>query len=292
MAKIKIKNKSKSQDKKAPKTIKIKKPEVKLPDIKVPKFNIKFSKPNFKNLFSGKFFRVFLYILAGVTAFILVDLFVQYLNNDYSVAVINGNRITKNTYHKRLESSYGTTIAQQLIDEEIIRLEAKKAEISVSQEDIDTRLNEIIESIGGEEAYQTALKANNITEADLIAQIELDIISTKIIEPTLEYTDDDIKAFFDQYSSVIFPNETSALEEGEKLSYDQYKDQTKEVFIQQQVENNKYTWLESLKGEYNIQDNSASKPKYGVLSATINIFKNMFNEANTNTTDETTETTE
>ncbi len=281
MAKVKLQNKSKSSN--APKHIlKIKKPNIKFGKVK-----IKLNKPNIKGIFSNKVFKTLLLVLGGVVVFILVDLFVQYLNNGYSVAVVNGTRISMDKYHKRLESSYGTTIAKQLIDEQLINLEAKKADVTVTDEEIDERLKSIIDSVGGDEAYSQALQANNITEKQLIDQIKLDELARKIIEPTLEYTDDDIKAFFDQYSSVIFPNESAALEEGEKLDYELYKDGTKDIFIQQEVENAKYTWLESLTGEYKIQDNSSSKPKYGVLSATINIVKNLINEANSNTKVET-----
>lgn len=263
------------------------KPQKKSKASKAPKYSFKIKKPDLKNIYSSKTFKVLGIVFGAIVIFILVDLSVQYLNNGYSVAVVNGSRISMNKYHERLESSYGTTIAKQLIDEQLINLEAKKADVTVSDEEIDERLNSIIESVGGQEAYAQALLANNITEEQLIDQITLDELARKIIEPTLEYTEDDIKAFFEQYSSVIYPNESAALEEGEKLDYELYKDDVKDVFIQQEVENAKYAWLESLTTEYKIQDNSASKPKYGVLSATINIVKSLVNEANSNTEVET-----
>lgn len=276
------------KQKKSPKAqenvIKIKKPKIKIvtPKIKIAKPNIKFTKPNFKSFFSSKVFKTILYVLAGIVVFILVDLFVQYLNNGYSVAVINGSRISKARYYRELEATYGSTVASQLIDEKLITLEAKKAGVQATDEEINTQLDEIIKSVGGQEAYESALTANNITEKQLKDDIRLDILAREILEPTIKYTDDDVKAFFEQYSSAMFPTESAALEEGEKLDYELYKDQVKNYYIRQQVENEKYKWLESLKSEYSIQDNSVSKPKYGVLKATINIFKNLFEEANSN----------
>lgn len=289
------KEKKQKKSSKAPKkVIKINKPKIKIstPKIKISKPNIKFSKLDFKSLFSNKVFKVFLYVLAGIVVFILVDLFVQYLNNGYSVAVVNGSRISKTRYHKELESMYGATIASQLIDERLITLEAKKAGIEATEEEINSQLDDIIQSVGGQEAYEAALSANNLTEQQLKDDIKLDILAREILEPTIEYTDDDVKAFFEQYSSAMFPNETAALEEGEKLDYELYKDQVKTYYIRQQVENEKYTWLESLKSEYSIQDNSVSQPKYGVLTATINIFKNILEDANSNEVETTEETTE
>lgn len=288
MAKVKIK---KGEPKKAQtkSVIRIKKPNLKINFKKFDFKKIKFVKPDFKKIFKNKVARIVAMILVVLVAFVLIDLFVQYLNNGYSIAVVDGARISKNEYHKRLESLYGQTVASQLIDEELIKQEAKKSGITVTEEDVQVRLDEIIASIGGEETYQQALELNNITENELKDQIRLDLITQQIIEPTLEYTEDDVKAFFEQYSATIFPNETAALEEGEKLDYELYKVQVKDVYIQQEVENQKYTWLEGLYSKYRIQDNSTTKPKYGVLNATITIIKNIVGEANSNDTTTTTE---
>ncbi|MGI6423044.1 MAG: SurA N-terminal domain-containing protein [Candidatus Dojkabacteria bacterium] len=277
MAKAKSKpDKSKKKSGVAPKT---KSPKLR---IKVPKF--KFSKPNLSNY--KRFLKPLGIVLGVVLVFILIDLFVQYLNNDFSIAVVNGSRVSKNEYHKKLEDLYGQTVAKQLIDEQIIKQEAQKADIKVTKEEVDQRLEELIQSVGGQESYQAALATNNLTEEDLKKHIETDIITRKLLEPTIEYTDDDVKAFFNQYGSIIFPNETAALEEGEKLDYELLKDQTTDIYIQQQVEQKKYTWLDGMYSEYKIQDNSANKPKYGILTTTINIVKNLSEKLNSNNIEE------
>jgi len=282
MAKVKVK---KSPKKGSKKTLKIKKPNLK--NIKISK--IKFSKPNFKKLKGKKSFQIVAIVLGAVVTFILVDFFFQYLNNGYSVAVVDGMRIPRREFVSRLEDSYGQSVAQQLIDEKIIRMEAKKAEVEVFDEEIQSQLDEIIDSIGGEEAYAAALVSNNITEQELKDQIELDIMLQKLIAPTLDYTEEDVKAFFEQYANAIYPTESAELEEGEMLDYEMYKDDVKDIYIKQQVENERYTWLETLYDEYKIQNNTVSQPEYGVLSATINIFSNLLNDANSNS-EETTET--
>lgn len=217
-------------------------------------------------------------VLLIVASFALIDLLVQYLNNDYSVAVVNGVRISESKWHKSLESMYGEATADQLIEEEIIKQEAKKEEISVSKEEIDAKIDEIITSLGGEELYQKALEANNLTDSDLKSQIELDLLTQKLLEPSIKYTEDDVKAFFEQYSDIIFPDETKALEKGAKLNYDEYKDKTEEFYKQQQVQTKSATWLNEKKAEYKIQNNTTSKPAYGFLTTTTNIIKNLTND--------------
>ena len=142
MAKVKIK---KGEPKKAQtkSVIRIKKPNLKINFKNFDFKKIKFVKPDFKKIFKNKVARIVAMILVVLVAFVLIDLFVQYLNNGYSIAVVDGSRISKNEYHKRLESLYGQTVASQLIDEELIKQEAKKTGITVTEEDIQVRLDEI-----------------------------------------------------------------------------------------------------------------------------------------------------
>jgi len=221
-------------------------------------------------------------VLLIIGSLALIDLAVQYLNNDYSVAVVNGTRISKNVWNDRLQKAYGSAVASQLIEDQIIKSEAKKADVSVSKEDIDKEVDRIVESIGGEELFNSALEANNITLAELKDQIEVDLLSTAILKPTLEYTEEDIKEFFNQYSDVIYPEETAALEEGAKLDFEKFKDDVEEVYVQQQVQTELNTWLGERRAEYKIQDNSTGKPKYGFLTITTNIVNNLLDRLQNN----------
>ncbi len=214
-------------------------------------------------------------VILIIASLALIDLAVQYLNNDYSVAVVNGVRIPKSEWHDRLETAYGSSVASQLIDDQIVRSEAKKADVSVSREEIDQEIERIVESIGGQEMFESALEANNITEEELREQIEVDLLATAILSPDLEYGEEDVIDFFSQYSDVIFPEETAELEEGELLNFEEYKEQTEEIFIQQEVQNKKATWLNEKRNEYRIQDNSTSKPRYGFLTIATNIVNNL-----------------
>jgi hypothetical protein len=275
------KNKTKDTKKKAtPKKVIPKKVDLK--EVKLPKVQ---GKESFQPVL--KIVGIVVLIIASLA---LIDLGVQYINNDYSVAVVNGNRITKNQWYERLAAAYGPSIASQLIDEEIIKMEAKKAGVSVTEEAIDTEIDLIIQSIGGEEAFEAALVASNLPLKELRDQIEIDLLATELLAPDLEYTEEDVKAFFDQYSDVIFPEETAELEEGELLAFENYKDRTEEVYLQQEVQNYKATWLAEKRAEYKIQNNSTGKPEYGFLTITTNIINNLLDNISGEGTVEEVET--
>lgn len=266
-----------------------KKPQAKAP-VKAKKLKITVKKPNLSNIkikvkmpdFSKMkawnwkpVAKIAALVLIVVGSFALIDLGVQYLNNDYSVAIVNGVRISKSEWNKLLQQAYGQAGATQLIENEIVKQEAKKADITASDEEIKTQIDQIITSLGGQTEYEAALQANNLTDTELREEIKADILTTKLLTPTITYTDEDLKSFFNQYSAQMFPTETAALETGAKLDFEQYKDQTITFYVQQQVSNTKSTWLSGKQAEYKIQNNSTSKPTYGLFSTTVNIFKNL-----------------
>jgi len=274
----KSKEKSKSPKKKEKKAqIKIKTPQIK---IKKPK--IKFKKPSWEEIKKSKVTKYSLMILLLLIVFVAIDFGVQYLNNDYSAAVVNGNRVTNKEYYNRLDQSYGSAIISQLIDEELIRQEAIKQGVEATQEEIDREMDKVTEQIGGQEQLDLALETYGLRREDLENQIEIDILTRKILEPTLDYTEEDVMAFFEEYSDMIFPEETEALEEGELLSYEDHKEETSEVFINQEISNAKNNWLADLKTNAKIQNNVIDNPKYRFLGATRNIVTNLWEEINSN----------
>ncbi len=253
----------------------IKKPQlsnVKL-KVKMPDFSKAFSKVKAWNW--KPILKIVGLVLIVVGSFALIDLGVQYLNNDYSVAIVDGKRISKSEWNKLLQQAYGSAGATQLIENEVIKQEAKKADITASDEEIQSQVDQIITSLGGQTEYEAALKANNLTDSALKEEIELDILTNKLISPSITYTDDDLKSFFNQYSAQMFPTETAALESGAKLDFDTYKAQTITFYVQQQVSNTKDTWITTKEADYKIQNNATSKPTYGLFGTTINILKNL-----------------
>ena len=107
-------------------------------------------KTEIKNLFGNPILRlvakVVVFVIAIIGILAVADLGVQYLNNSYSVAVVNGKRISKHKWHDLLEKYYGSSIAQTLINDEIIKQESKKADVTVSKEDVQKELDSIIKT--------------------------------------------------------------------------------------------------------------------------------------------------
>ena len=255
--------------------------------VKIKKPQIKFKKPTWEGIKESKVTKYSLLVLLILVFFVIIDFGVQYLNNDYSAAVVNGERITEREYFYRLDQAYGSAIVSQLIDEALVRQEAENEGVIATEEEIDEQLAEITEQVGGEEQLNLSLETYNLTMEDLKRQIELDVLTRKMIEPTLDYTDEDVKAFFEEYSEAIFPEESAELEEGELLDYETYKEETLDVFIQQEISTAQGPWLAELKADAKIQNNVLEDPGYKFLGATRNIVKNIWDDINSNQADDT-----
>ncbi len=220
----------------------------------------------------SKVIKTVLIVLGVVLSFALIDLFVQYLNNSYSVAVVNGERIARNDFYQRLEKAYGSQAVSTLIDEQLIQQEASKQGYTASEGDVDNRIKEIESEIGGKDKLDDALEVNGITMEDLRRQVRLDLLVKDVLEPTIDYEDKDVEDFFKQYKDVIYTGQ-------EDVKFEDKKEEVTEYFLNQKIDEAKTAWLSELRKEARIQNNIEQKPSYGFLKVTTNIVNNLLEQA-------------
>lgn len=232
----------------------------------------KVDKPSIKiSVNKGAILKTILYAIVFLLAFSIIDLFVQYLNNSYSVAVVNGVRISNKDFNERLQKAYGSTAVQAIIDEELILQEGKKNKINITNEQIQQELSTIEEQIGGKDALNQALVANNLTIEDLEKQIKIKLIKVEILKPTITYTDEELQKFFDANKEYLYE---------ENAEFEDRKNDVTTKYIEQQIDAAQSGWILQLRESSKIQNNITEKPKYGFLKTTINIVTNLYNILN------------
>lgn len=209
-------------------------------------------------------------VLLFVVSFVVVDFFVQYLNNGYSVAIVNGARIPRQEYLQRLEKAYGLDASSRLVEEKLIVQGAKQEGVTVSQEEVLERVNQYYEENGGKDSVLLALKANNLSEKDLFEQVNISLLAEGVLEKQVTYTDEELKTFFDQYKSYLYTEENP--------KFDEKKSEIEQYYVSQKVSELRDGWITELRSKSKIQDNVASKPTYGLLKTTTNIFTNLYSQ--------------
>lgn len=153
-------------------------------------------------------------------------------NDDDSrtVATVNDEVITEGELNHLLQSQYGPSILDALITNKIVELEAEKLGITLTDEEIEEEYNEYAESYGGEEALLEAFESYNLTKDDIINDIKIYLLTLKVVEDSIDITDEDVKTYFEENkesfdtpeqveaSHILVEDEATAKEVIEKLN--------------------------------------------------------------------------
>ncbi|RCX19811.1 foldase protein PrsA [Fontibacillus phaseoli] len=115
-----------------------------------------------------------------------------------AVATVNGSEITKDQLYIEMSQAGGDqTALEKLITKELINQEAKKQNIVFTEADIDKELKSYLKDYGSEENLNQALIANGMTMEQLRENIQMNKLLTKLLEPQVEVTDEQIKQTFE-----------------------------------------------------------------------------------------------
>ncbi|WP_318616196.1 peptidylprolyl isomerase [Sporosarcina sp. YIM B06819] len=146
------------------------------------------------------------------------------------VATVGGEKITKEELYDTLVKASGQQALDAMIEDKVIAMELKKEKVTVSDEEVEAEFATHVESNGGEEAFATALEQSGITEKDFKDSITEYLSIRKVVEPRIEITDEDIKAYFDENketlstedqveaSHILVKDEATAKEVAKKLA--------------------------------------------------------------------------
>ncbi|WP_052380539.1 peptidylprolyl isomerase [Paenibacillus camerounensis] len=146
----------------------------------------------------GKGWMIASIVLAAALIIVLIKPPFQKSDNSTAVATVNGADITKAQLYDKLVEAGGETTLQNLITTTLVEQEAKKANITVTDEDINAEIEDLKTQFGGEDALNAALAQSSMTLDDLKAQMPLQVEIRKLLEPKITVTDEDISAYFDE----------------------------------------------------------------------------------------------
>lgn len=134
-------------------------------------------------------------VLAAALVFVLIKPpFVP--TKSENVATVNGVAITKDKLYEAMLQGAGNETLTSLIDEELINQEAKKANITVT----DAEIEEQMKNLGSEEELNMYLAQSGMTREQVKQGVGVNIKVTKLLEPQVSVTDEEIKTAFETYN--------------------------------------------------------------------------------------------
>ncbi|OMF97405.1 peptidylprolyl isomerase [Paenibacillus sp. FSL R7-0273] len=151
----------------------------------------------------GKGWMIASIVLAAALIIVLIKPPFQKDESSTAVATVNGADITRAQLYDKLVEAGGETTLQNLITTTLVSQEAKKANITVTDEDINAEIEDLKTQFGGEDALNAALAQSSMTLDDLKAQMPLQVEIRKLLEPQITVTDEDISAYFDENKATF-----------------------------------------------------------------------------------------
>lgn len=197
---------------------------------------VKLPKTNLNPRFLGQ---VLLVILLGVGMFLLAK---QY-RGLVVAGTVNKSIITRWELNNLLTKRYGQAVLEELVNNELLRVEAEKQGITVTDEDIAAERQNLVDNLGGEEGLQQALVQYGLSEVDLADQIRLRLLQERLAEKlfSTEVTDEEVKTYFDANKALY-----------EDKEFDAVKEEIKTGLLQQKTQQEFLTWFNQLKEEADI----------------------------------------
>jgi len=148
------------------------------------------------HLFGNKY----LWILGIVIALAIASNVIMYIwftsPERIGVAEVNGEVITKDEFIKAIIAQNGQSALDWIIENKLIYQEAKKEGISVSDEEIESRMSEIRSSFGSQESFLSILSLYGLTEEAFKEQLIPRMLAEKIIMKDKDISDKDLIEFF------------------------------------------------------------------------------------------------
>jgi len=135
-------------------------------------------------------------IIGGII--VLVGLFSFWKKDWFVVATVNNQPITTIEFYQNLKAKNGREVLDQIIRDKIISQEAAKKGIVVTPADIDKRIKEIENQIGGKDQLKAALTSRGITEVDFRSQIKIQLFVEKLLEKDIKVSEKEIDDYINR----------------------------------------------------------------------------------------------
>jgi foldase protein PrsA len=159
-------------------------------------------------------------------------------------AMINGIAIRRSDVIDQLEKTQGKQILESLLNKELILQEAKKQNITVSDEEINTELDKIKTQLEAQgQNLESIMAMQGLTLDQVKTEIKIQKLIEKLVLTSISITDEEISSFIEQNKEYL-PESTDEA----KL-----KEQVREQIKTQKLSTEAQSLLETLRKSASIQ---------------------------------------
>ncbi len=173
----------------------------------------------------------------------LAILYFLYNKGILAVAFVNGQPITISEIAKFYQKEKTGNILEKIIAEKIIYSEAKKRNIQVSIEEINTEIAQIEkETLENGKTMIQLLKESDKSAEDLEKEVRTKLIVYKILAENIELSEDEVDKFFKD-SPELYKN----------MGKQEARERVRRLLIDNKIQNEYQTWIQEAKASSDIK---------------------------------------
>lgn len=128
-------------------------------------------------------------------------------------AIVNGRPIFRWELTNALMSRFGQQTLEGMISETLIASEARKSGVTVTKEEVDSKISDVVSGLGQDVKLEDVLQFQGMTKEDFESQIRLQMTVEKLLGKDIEITQVDIDNYIATNRATLVATEPAALRE-------------------------------------------------------------------------------
>ena len=167
---------------------------------------------------------------------------------DRVVGSVNDIDINESQLNEALQKQYGTEVLEQLMANEVIKQEAEKKKLTISEKDLNEEYEIYANYYGGEDQLLESLKTYNMEKQDILNDIEIYLLTVKVMEQSITLTDEEVQAYYDENKANYLSDED------DQLPFDKVKEEVRQDLLKERIDSEYDAWLDEKFEEYDVKN--------------------------------------
>ncbi len=176
------------------------------------------------------------YLIGGIIIILLIGLAVYY-RSLFIVAMVNGQPVSRLAYIQEMEKMSGKQALNSLITKTIILQEARKRNISVTNQEIDQEMKKIEDNLSKQgQKLDTILQLQGMNRESLREQVYFQKLIEKMVGKDIKVSDQEVNDYIASNKSTL----------PQDIKEEDLKKQVREQLRQQKLNEKVQTWIKDL----------------------------------------------
>jgi hypothetical protein len=180
-------------------------------------------------------------LIVFIVVVILVGAFLYAKRSWFIAAVVDGKPIFTWDLNKALQTRYGAQTLEGMIGEILIADQAKKNNITITNDSLDARQKEILDSLGANVKLDDLLKYQGLTKEEFGNQLKLQMTVEKILTKDLTISDSDIDTYIASNRATLTATDPAKI-----------RDEAKKAIVNNTVTEKLQTWFADIRAKAKI----------------------------------------